>query len=96
MLNKNHPQFDHFVDIYSNIYNTDDYSNLRRFYDGEVFGEAVSRLSANGVKFLNLSPVDKKTKKKYKTPIKKSLLNEYIVHYKAGSKNYLAESLKSV
>lgn len=84
ILNKRHPSFDNFLKVYSNIYNTDDYANLRRFYDGEVFGETVARLSAQGVKFQNLSPVDKK--KKYKTPIKKSVIKDYIFHYKAGSK----------
>jgi hypothetical protein len=90
VLNKNHPAFDYFSTVYSNIYNTDDYDNLRRFYDGEVFGETVTRLSDLGIDMLNLSPVDKKNKKKYKTPIKRSLLKDYIDHYKAGSKKYMS------
>lgn len=96
VLNKNHPAFDYFLTVYSNIYNTDDRANLRRFYDGEVFGETVSRLEALGIDMLNLSPKDKKNKKKYKTPIKKSILSDYIVHYKAGSKNQMSEALNSI
>lgn len=90
VLNKTHPAFDYFLTVYRDIYNNDDWGNLRRFYDGEVFGETVTRLSGMDIEMLNLSPVDKKNKKKYKTPIKRSLLKDYIDHYKAGSKKYMA------
>lgn len=77
-LNKTHPKFTDFKKIYTQIYTTDDTNNLRRFYDGEVYGETVNRLDQKYMNNLNPS-------EKYKTPIKHSILNDYILHYKGKS-----------
>lgn len=77
-LNKTHPKFIDFKKIYTQIYTTDDTNNLRRFYDGEVYGETVNRLDKEYM--FNLNPSEK-----YKTPIKHSILNDYILHYKGKS-----------
>ena len=77
-LNKTHPKFIDFKKIYTQIYPTDDTNNLRRFYDGEVYGETVNRLDQKYMNNLNPS-------EKYKTPIKHSILNDYILHYKGKS-----------
>jgi hypothetical protein len=75
ILNKQHSKFEDFKNTYKSIYVKDDYKNLRRFYDGEVYGEAVNRLNGPWMNNLNIS-------KKYKTPISKSILKDYIKHYK--------------
>ena len=76
ILNKNHTLYNQFKDAYKNIYNQDLYQDLRRFYDGEVYGKVVSMFDQKYMNNLNSG------KKKYKTPISKSILKDYIEHYK--------------
>lgn len=82
ILNKTHKLFENFKDTYKSIYVNDDYKNLRRFYDGEVYGESVLRLQRQGAKVLDLNP-----NQEHKTPIPRSVLGPYISHYKAGLKD---------
>jgi hypothetical protein len=84
ILNKTHQMFEKFKETYKSIYINDDYKNLRRFYDGEVYGETVLRLEAEGAEYLELNPAQK-----HKTPIPRSLLSPYITHYKAGLKDVI-------
>ena len=74
ILNKNHKKFEKFKEIYTSIYVNDDTKNLRRFYDGEVYGETVNRL--DGPCMNNLNPG------KHKTPMSRSVVKGYISHYK--------------
>jgi hypothetical protein len=77
ILNKRHQHFDKFINIYKNIYKTDDYRTLRRFYDGEVYGETVQRiLATTNAKVLDLNPNN------HKTPIPRSPLGSYVSHNK--------------
>ena len=84
VLNKKHKMFEQFKNTYISIYVNDDSKNLRRFYDGDVYGEVINRLGNEAMNNLNIDP-------KYKTPIKRSILKEYIQHHKGkGSKiNFL-------
>lgn len=82
MLNKNHELFDEFRKTYKEIYVNDDYKNLRRFYDGEVYGETVLRLQEKGASMLDLNKGHR-----HKTPIPRSVLAPYLTHYKAGVKD---------
>lgn len=85
LLNKKHKNFENFKNTYTDIYVNDDYKNLRRFYDGEVYGETVLRLQKNTrARMLELNP-----NQKHKTPIPRSVLAPYIAHYKAGLKDTL-------
>jgi len=81
ILNTTHPNFDDFKNIYTNIYHKDESSNLRRFYDGEVYGETVVRLEDKGIKMMDLNPGP------HKTPISRSLIAPYFQHFKAGLKD---------
>jgi len=80
ILNKRHPGFNEFKDVYTRIYTKDETSELRRFYDGEVYGRTVDILAARGHKMLNLNPG------KHKTPFSRSVIGPYIQHFKAGLK----------
>lgn len=80
ILNKRHPQFNEFAEIYKDIYINDRSDNLRRFYDGEVYGKTVQLMEAKGAKMLNL------TTGYHKTPITRSVLGPYLTHRKAGAK----------
>jgi len=77
ILNKNHKKFSNFKEIYTSIYINDDISNLRRFYDGEVYGETINRLGNESMN--NLNPG------KHKTPMTRSIIKDYITHFKGKS-----------
>ena len=87
ILNKNHPNFNEFKNTYTEIYHKDQNKNIRRFYDGEVYGETVRRLEENGVKMVNLNPGP------HKTPIPRSLLGPYFQHFKAGLKDNISNDI---
>ena len=78
VLNKNHKNFKKFKNEYTKIYVNEDTDNLRRFYDGDVYGEVVNRLGNKHMNNLNPSS-------KYKTPMKRSVLKDYLSHYKGKS-----------
>lgn len=89
-LNKNHPLFSLFASVYGNMYNKDQYQNLRRFYDGEVYGETVSILNKTyKADMLDLSPSGRKVR----TPIPRSILAPYLSHFKAGLKDTIVEQV---
>lgn len=81
ILNKTHPGYDEFCKTYEDIYVNDKSTDLRRFYDGEVYGKTVELMQNKGHKMLNLNPG------KHKTPIGRSILAPYISHFKAGLKD---------
>jgi hypothetical protein len=81
ILNKTHPGFEDFCSTYKDIYHNDKSENLRRFYDGEVYGKTVELMQKQGHRMLNLNPG------KHKTPISRSVLSPYITHFKAGLKD---------
>jgi hypothetical protein len=81
ILNKNHPGFNEFKDTYTRIYTKDENTDLRRFYDGEVYGKTVELMEKRGHKMLNLNPG------KHKTPFSRSVIGPYIQHFKAGLKD---------
>lgn len=87
ILNKNHPAFQEFVDTYEDIYINDKHQDLRRFYDGEVYGKTVRILEAKGNKMLDLNL------HKINTPIPKSVLAPYINHMKAGAKDTMTNDI---
>jgi len=81
ILNKNHRLFTAFKNTYTDIYVNDKTQDMRRFYDGEVYGKTVDILEKQGAKMLNLNPG------LHKTPISRSILSPYMEHFKAGLKN---------
>ena len=81
ILNKRHVGFNAFKEVYTNIYNKDKDAELRRFYDGEVYGKTVERMLYRGYPVLNLNTG------MHKTPISRSIIAPYIEHFKAGVKD---------
>lgn len=81
ILNKNHPGFNDFFEIYANIYYNDFTNGLRRFYDGEVYGKTVKTMEKKGYRMINLNPGD------HKTPIPRSVMAPYLNHFKGGAKD---------
>jgi len=74
VLNKKHPNFCQFKDTYTQIYINQEKDNMRRFYDGEVYGETVNRLNGGWMNNLNTG--------RHKTPMPRSIIKDYISHYK--------------
>jgi hypothetical protein len=79
ILNKNHKGFSKFSNRYKQYYDNRIKDGLRRFYDGEVFGAVVKELEEE-FKFNDLC---NKFNKKYKSPMKHTVLGEYMHHYKS-------------
>jgi hypothetical protein len=91
ILNKSHHGFIEFCETYKHIYVNDDISQLRRFYDGEVYGRTVDLMKDRNYKMLNLSD------EKRKTPIPRSKLAPYIDHLKSGLKDQVdKEEIKDI
>lgn len=81
ILNKKHSMFEDFKKVYTDIYVNDRTTNLRRFYDGEVYGETVRIMEGLGAKMMELNPGHI-----HKTPISRSILTPYLSHNKASMK----------
>lgn len=80
ILNKNHNHFRDFRLRYREYYDNRITENLRRFYDGEVLGATIKDLEHLGqMRDLNPSTA-------HKTPMSRSILKNYFIHYKAGLK----------
>lgn len=87
VINKNHSDFVKFMVSYCDYYNQHKKENLRRFYDGDVFGAVVK--SMPNTKFNDLAA---NIKKNAKTPLKHTELGKYIHHFKSkGSKDNYAQ-----
>lgn len=76
-INKTHPKFSKFLKGYKSRYVNLDESGLRRFYDNDVYGFVFEQLGAKGVDLCS------DLEKKYKTPMSRTILGEYLEHYKA-------------
>jgi hypothetical protein len=83
ILNKKHEKFNKFVKNYKDYYLKNSGHTLRRFYDGEVYGAVVKKLSEEGVKMLELND-----DYYYRSPIPRSVLAPYIEHMKAKNKDH--------
>lgn len=82
VVNRRHKKFQKFIDRYRQYYMQGIGINLRRFYDGEVYGAVVSEFEQKGAEMLELNPGYR-----HKTPIPRSVMAPYIMHYKAGAKD---------
>lgn len=82
IFNKNHPMAGKMAARYKEYYTKDLGYNLRRFYDGEVYGAVVQEMAREGAKMLDLNPDIN-----IKTPMPRSVIDPYIKHMKAGRKD---------
>jgi hypothetical protein len=77
-VNTRHRDFATFRAEYCRRYHQRDYSDLRRFYDNDVFGAAL--LAVPDAKVFDLC---KNFTKQYKTPLRHTILGDHLIHYKA-------------
>ena len=77
-VNTQHEDFAAFRAEYCRRYHERDYADLRRFYDNDVFGAALVAVPTAQVFDLCES-----FGKKYKTPLRHTILGDHLIHYKA-------------
>jgi hypothetical protein len=77
-VNTQHEDFAAFNAEYCRRYHQRDYADLRRFYDNDVFGAAL--LTVPNAKVFDLC---ESFGKKYKTPLRHTILGDHLLHYKA-------------
>jgi hypothetical protein len=87
-VNTRHEKFNQLRAEYCRRYQERDYQDLRRFYDNDVLGAAL-----NVVQPVEVNDLCAKFIKGYKTPLRHTVLGEYLNHYKA--KHSKAEYSKS-
>ena len=81
VLNKNHKYFNEFAKRYREYYDLGLTENLRRFYDGEVLGATIKDFESKAdMRELNEGH-------HYKTPMPRTFLKDYLIHFKAGLKD---------
>jgi hypothetical protein len=78
VVNPKHPDFKKFANRYKEYYEKRLSANLRRFYDGDVFGAVVKEFT--NTKFNDLCLRDNHT---HKTPLKRTSLGMFFTHVKA-------------
>jgi len=76
-VNTKHKLFDQFRSEYRRHYVERDHTNMRRFYDNDVYGYVFEKLKAPG------NDLCKDFTKGYKTPMRHTVLAPYMQHYKA-------------
>jgi hypothetical protein len=86
VINKTHPLFKTFIETYEDYYMSDKGTQLRRFYDNDVFGAVVKTLPDKN--FVELNPDF------HKTPMRRTILGEYFEHYKGKVKKQDSFSIK--
>lgn len=80
-LNKNHNLFKQFVELYKNRYFERKFNDLRRPYDGDVYGAVVEELSIISNNLMNDINPDR-----HRTPFDKCILKDKFHHFKHRAK----------
>jgi hypothetical protein len=88
VLNTRHIEFKNFCQRYRQYYDEHIKTNLRRFYDGEVFGAVANEFSGH------VNDLCAGFKKKYKTPLRHTVLGPCLNHYKSkhNKLDYMTQS----
>jgi len=79
ILNTRHPLFKDFANRYREYYDNHITTNLRRFYDGEVFGAVTKEFKDKAI----MNDLCSAFPKPYKTPIRHTILGKFLAHYKS-------------
>jgi len=79
-LNKQHPEFKNFSNRYRERYVNREFNDLRRPYDGDVYGAVVTEFHNKGVQMNDLNP------NRHKTPFARCVLGEILHHFKHRAK----------
>jgi hypothetical protein len=79
IVNKSHKGFKEFSKRYREYYDNRITENLRRFYDGEVFGAVVQEFNTK----YRCRDLSDELSKNYNSPLKHTILGNYFHHYKS-------------
>lgn len=85
-VNRRHECFLQFRDRYQQRYHNLEFADLRRSYDNDVLGAVITEIKADYLDLCRDLP------KGYKTPLRHTVLGDYLHHYKAkhSKANYAA------
>lgn len=89
LLNKTHLNFKKFSKRYRQYYDERLTTNLRRFYDGEVLGATIIDMDNKNI----MNDLAENLDKNPKTPMTRTILNNYFFHFKAGLKENVDQHL---
>lgn len=81
IMNRNHHGIKDFARVYRDIYDNDRNEGMGKYYDGNVHGATVTQLKKLGHTFANLN-----LRKKGNTPMRGSVVDETIGHFKGKVK----------
>lgn len=81
-LNKNHKEYKNFYNLYKGRYTKRQFNDLRRPYDGDVYGAVVKQLEKQGKEdyLHDMNP------EKHKTPFPRCILKDKLYHFKHRAK----------
>ena len=77
VVNTRHTEFKAFAQRYRQYYDEHITENIRRFYDGEVFGAVANEFKSSVIDLCA------DFTKQYKTPLRHTILGPYLNHYKS-------------
>lgn len=86
MMNLNHPGRKDFAKCYRDYYDNDRCENMGRFYDSNVHGHALKDCEKLGHSFTEMN-----LRQKGNTPLKGSMIDGYVGHFKGKAKVLFAE-----
>lgn len=86
MMNLRHRGRADFAKFYRNYYDNDRCENMGRFYDSNVHGHALKDCEKVGHNFTEMN-----LRKKGNTPLKGSMIDGYVGHFKGKAKRLFAE-----
>jgi len=89
-VNTSHNLFQDFRNRYKDNYIKGTFDGLRRQYDNDVYGSVINDLQAPTLDLC------KEFKKSFKTPLKHTVLGEYLFHYKAKHSKDSIATLKNL
>jgi hypothetical protein len=86
-VNRKHPNFAQFCDEYARRYRSRDFADLRRAYDNDVLGATIGKIPAEYLDWC------KSLAKAYKTPMRHTVLGNYLMHWKAKHSKHIYSQL---
>ena len=89
IMNLNHPGLKDFARFYRDYYDNDRSQNMGRFYDSNVHGHVVKNCEKIGHKFVEMN-----LRQKGNTPIRGSMIDGTIAHFKGKAKQNAEEYYK--
>jgi hypothetical protein len=90
-MNNRHPNMQDFARIYRDYYDNDRCENMGRFYDSNVYGHVIKDCEQLGIEFVEMN-----LRQKGNTPLRGSMVQDYVGHFKGKIKRTAEEVYKNL